>query len=157
MSYKIIKPITTQERADFIVEHNHNNGRRIEETDFALYALEAWELLKENTVIDNSDLYLEELEKEERKKIANLKLTRREFFLAIYKDLRITPEDIKEMISSQEDLIEFEYATEYYRGNPLIDKIGYSLGYTKSDLDYLFKNKTFPEPEIIVKEVDNNA
>ena len=31
MSYKIEKPLSIQERADFIVEYNHNQGLRIED------------------------------------------------------------------------------------------------------------------------------
>lgn len=57
MSYKLNKPYTDKQRADFIVEHNHNNGLLIQETDTALYALEAWELLEGDTVIDNTQAY----------------------------------------------------------------------------------------------------
>ena len=57
MSYKLDKPYSDKQRADFIVEHNHNNGLTIQETDTALYALEAWELLEGDTVIDNTESY----------------------------------------------------------------------------------------------------
>ena len=57
MSYKLEKPYTDRERADFVVLYNHQNGRKIEETDTALYALEAWELLEGDTVIDNTQSY----------------------------------------------------------------------------------------------------
>ena len=70
-------------------------------------------------------------------------LTKREVFLAIYQDKTITPEQIRAQITDQEALIEFDYAEKYYRGNPLIDILGQALGYTKEQLDYLFKNKTF--------------
>ena len=71
-------------------------------------------------------------------------MTKREVFLAIYKYSGILPEQIREKITSKEALIEFDYANEYYRGNPLIDSIGSSLGYTKDLLDYLFEHKEFP-------------
>ena len=45
MSYKLDKPYTDKERADFVVLHNHQNNLRIEETDIALYALEANEMI----------------------------------------------------------------------------------------------------------------
>ena len=45
MSYKLDKPYTDKERADFVVSHNHQNNLRIEETDIALYALEANEMM----------------------------------------------------------------------------------------------------------------
>lgn len=87
----------------------------------------------------------------EAKRLAELKLTKREVFLALYKDLGITPEEIKSGITDPSALIEIEYANEYYRGNSLIDMIGASLGYTKEELDYLFENKEFPPK----KEVEN--
>ena len=85
-----------------------------------------------------------EQEEAERQRINMLSLTKREVFLAIYKDNRITPEQIKAQITDTEALIEFEYANEYYRGNPLINLIGAKLGYSSKDLDYLFENKELP-------------
>lgn len=60
MSYILEKPYTDTEYADFIVLHNHNNRRKIEETETALYALEAWEVLEGDTVIDNTEEYNKE-------------------------------------------------------------------------------------------------
>lgn len=45
MSYKLEQPYTEEERANFIVEYNHNQGLLIEETDEALYALEPNEIM----------------------------------------------------------------------------------------------------------------
>ena len=56
----------------------------------------------------------------------------------------MTPEQIKAQITDPKALIEFEYANDYYRGNPLIDEIGEKLGFTSADLDYLFENKALP-------------
>lgn len=39
MSYRLNKPYTDAQRADFIVEYNHQSGLRIEETEDALFAL----------------------------------------------------------------------------------------------------------------------
>ena len=85
--------------------------------------------------------YEQEEAQKERARINQLSLTKREVFLALYKDKGITPEQIKAQITSPEALIEFEYASEYFRGNPLIDLIGQTLGYTSEQLDYLFENK----------------
>ncbi len=57
MSYKLEKPYTDAQRADFVVVHNHQNGRKIEETATALYALEAYELLEGDIVVDNTAAY----------------------------------------------------------------------------------------------------
>ena len=126
------KPYTEEQRMDFIVEQNHTNGYVIKETETAL---EAWGLTEE------------EKAQQEAERIAKLSLTKREVFLALYKDKGITPEQIKAQIQSPEALIEFEYATDYYRGNPLIDAIGLLLGYTKEDLDYLFEHKELPSED----------
>lgn len=64
MSYKLEKPFIEEQYSDFIVEHNHNNGRIIEETDTAVYALEAWEKLVDDEVIDNTEEYERDQAKE---------------------------------------------------------------------------------------------
>lgn len=86
----------------------------------------------------------DEVAEKEAKRMAKLSLTKREVFLALYKDKGITPEQIKAQIANPEALIEFEYANDYFRGNPLIDVIGGVLGYTSAQLDYLFEHKEFP-------------
>ena len=83
----------------------------------------------------------EEKAREERERINKLSLTKREVFLALYKDKGMTPEQVKAQITNPEILIEFEYANDYFRGNPLIDLIGQTLGYTSEQLDYLFEHK----------------
>lgn len=87
----------------------------------------------------------EEKEQEERERLNKFSLTKREVFLALYKDKQITPEQLKAQITDPEALIEFEYANDYFRGNPLIDLIGEKLGYSSDELDYLFENKELPE------------
>lgn len=124
---KIDKPYNIEQRINFVAK---NMMYQIKETDTAL---EAWDFTQE--------------EKENRSKeyINQLSLTKREVFLALYKDKGITPEQIKAQIQNPEALIEFEYANDYFRGNPLIDLIGKTLGYTSDELDYLFVNKELPE------------
>ncbi len=120
------KPYTDNEAIDFISFNNAVMKYKIVETETAL---EAWGLTEE------------EIQQQERERINKLSMTKREVFLALYRDKGITPEQIKSQITSPEALIEFEYATEYYRGNPLIDQIGLMLGYTSEQLDNLFENK----------------
>ena len=100
----------------------------------------------EEYVLKDEDWEQKQIQKE-KERIAKLSLTKREVFLALYKDKQITPEQIKEQITDPEALIEFEYANDYYRGNPLIDQIGALLGYTTENLDYLFEFKEFPIKE----------
>ena len=85
--------------------------------------------------------YEQECEQKEKERISRLSLTKREVLLAIFDDKGITPEQIKEKLDER-GKIEFDYANEYFRGNPLIDALGNALGYTSQQLDYLFTNKT---------------
>ncbi len=87
----------------------------------------------------------EEKEREERERINQLSLTKREVFLAIYRDKQITPEQIRAMLTSEEARIEFDYANDYFRGNPLIGQLGEALGYTPSQLDTLFETGEIPQ------------
>lgn len=139
---KLLKPYTDKQRMDFIVENNHEQGYEIRETETEL---QAWG-------------YTEEEKKEqERKKLDMLSLTKREVFLALYNDKGITPEAIKEYIKDPESLIEFEYANDYFRGNPLIDAIGQTLGYSSEQLDYLFEHKEFPKKEEPTEEINETT
>lgn len=126
---KLDKPYSLEQRINFVSTYDCFN---IVETELAL---EAWDYTEE------------EKAQREREYINQLSLTKREVFLALYRDKGITPEQIKAQIQNPEALIEFEYANDYFRGNPLIDLIGQTLGYTSEDLDYLFINKTLPNIE----------
>ena len=152
--YELDKPYTDKQRLDFIVQYSHNQGLRIEETSKALYALEAWEILDNDNIIDNKDAYNVEQEKKELERLGKLKLSKREVFLGLYQAKGITPDEIKALISNPKDLIEFEYANDYYRGNSLIDKIGVLIGLKSSELDYFFEYKKFLDLETI-REDDN--
>lgn len=50
MSYELKKPITDTQKADFIVEYNHNQGLRIEDTEMFLFALEPNEIMGEKEI-----------------------------------------------------------------------------------------------------------
>ena len=126
------KPYNESDRLNFIVVQNHQLGYKIAETQTEL---QAWGYTEE------------EKEQQERERLDKLSLTKREVFLALYRDKGITPEQLKAQVQDPEALIEFEYATEYYRGNPLINQIGALLGYTSEDLDYLFEHKELSATE----------
>ena len=106
--------------------------------------------------------YTEEEKQEQRKEqIAKLSMTKREMFLGLYQAKQITPDMLKAQITDPQALIEFEYANDYYRGNPLIDVIGSQLGFTSEQLDRFFDTKDYHEllpvePEEPVVE-DTNA
>lgn len=153
MSYKLQKPYTKEQKLDFIVKYNHNQGLVIAEASNVIYALEPWEKLENGEVVSDKESYEAEQEAAERERIARLSLTKREVFLALYKAKGVTPEQIRAEITDPEALIEFEYANDYYRGNPLIDLIGEKLGFTSEELDYLFENGELPN--ILGEEVES--
>lgn len=148
MSYKLEKPYTDKARADFIAEHNHRGGMRTAETESALYALEAWEELEGDTVIDNTEEYEAEQAQKERERLDMLNLTKADVLLALYEDKGLTPENIKTMLANDiPALIKFDYASSYYRGDDVVNALGLALGYTTEEMDYLFENKKFPPEE----------
>lgn len=98
--------------------------------------------------------YIAKKEQDERERIAKLSLTKREVFLALYKAKGITPEMIRAQITDTEALIEFDYATEYFRFNPLINQIGAMLGFTPEQIDYLFEHKELP---VVQEEVTEES
>lgn len=89
----------------------------------------------------------EEQKEQERQRLDMLSLSKREVFLALYEAKGITPDELKKQITDPKALIEFEFANDYYRGNPLINQVGALLGITPDELDYLFQNKKLPEVE----------
>ena len=166
MSYELKKPFSDFEKSDFIVTYNRNQKLNIVDTDLFLFALEDNEIMGEKeieTVIIDPETgethtetltvpypvinpnYEEEQAQKEQERLSKLSLTKREVFLALYRAKEITPDMLKAQIQDTEALIEFEYANDYYRGNPLIDTIGGMLNYTAEDLNYLFENKEFPK------------
>ena len=72
MSYKIEKPLSIEERTNFIVEYNHNLSLKIEETDLAMYALEEWEELVGDEVIDNKEAWEEKQAQKEKERACAL-------------------------------------------------------------------------------------
>lgn len=79
----------------------------------------------------------------EKERIGNLKLTKREVFLGLFQAKGVTPDMLKAQITDPQALIEFEYANDYYRGNPLIDIVGATLGITPEQLDKFFDTNDF--------------
>lgn len=104
--------------------------------------LEIKEVEEGYVIYDFELMTVEEKEKKEAQKERNrldlLSLTKREVFLGLYQAKGITPEQIKAQITDPAALIEFEYANDYFRGNPLINTVGQTLGITSDQLDKFF-------------------
>jgi hypothetical protein len=125
---ELIKPYSEDQRIDFIIEQNYNNGYEIKETAISL---QAW------------GYTVRELEQQEKERKAKLSLTKREVFLGLYQAKGVTPEMIKAQITDPMALIEFEYANDYFRGNPLINTVGCALGITPKQLDAFFEDGNY--------------
>ena len=155
MSYKLGKPFSEIERADFIVQYNHNMLLKIYETQTALYALEPHEKLVDDVVVDNSIEYNKEKERIEKERIAMLNLTGADVERAIYKAKGMDFNDIIAFLEAQPlsqdgtpvvDIkalkIELK-ANNFYRGNPYINLVGSLLGFSENQLDEFFETNDY--------------
>ena len=150
MAYKLIKPYTAKQYADFIVLHNHQNGRKIEESvNGELFALEPYEKLVDGEVIDNTQEYEQEQVRQEAERIAMLNLTAADVERAIYKAKGLDFDDVIFLVENQKATIDIKAlqielkANNFYRGNPYIDAVGTILGFTKEQLDKFFDTNDY--------------
>lgn len=150
MVYKLEQPYTDKQRADFIVLHNHQNGRKIEESvNGELFALEPYEKLVDGEVIDNTQEYEQEQARKEAERIAMFNLTAADVERAIYKAKGLDFNDVICLVENQKAAIDIKAlqielkANNFYRGNPYIDAVGTILGFTKEQLDKFFDTNDY--------------
>lgn len=138
--YKLEKPYANKQKYDFIVEYGSSGkGLEIEETDLALYALEPWETLKGDEVIENKEQWEIEQTQKEKERVAKLTCTKRVFALML-QELGITYTQLKALIATNEQAqLEWDLCVELERQNPLLDIMASQLGVTPEQLDGLFK------------------
>lgn len=79
MSYELRKPYTEKERTNFIINYNHNQGLKIEETLEVLYALEVNEIMVDGKPQVDPD-YEAKQAQIEKARIQELSMTRSDFF-----------------------------------------------------------------------------
>ena len=133
------KPYTENQRMDFIVEYNHNQGCEIEELEDK--TLQAFEIVKTD----------EEKAKEERERLDMLSMTRGDVFEALILAKGLGKAQIRAMIEQAEldtvtkalYLNRFDEALEFYRGYPIFDMLGEALDITPSMLDRFFDEKDY--------------
>jgi hypothetical protein len=131
----LLKPYTEEQRLNFIVEQNHNNGYEIQETETAL---EAWGYTEE------------EKAEQERERIGNLQCTKRVFILMLEQLGLDYFEQIEPAINANRQAkLEWELCVELERKNPLLDQLALQFGVTSEQLDNLFK---FANGEITQQE-----
>ena len=139
---ELLKPYSEEQRINFIVEQNHNNGYEIKETETALQAWGSTE---------------EEISEQEAERIANLHMTRGDVFRGLLLAKAVTRADMRGLIEAMPEetpeqriakeyaLIDFDEALEFYRGVPLIDTVGAQLGITPTQMDRFFDTKDWHE------------
>jgi len=135
---ELLKPYTDEQRMEFIVEQNHNNGYEIRETEEALQALGYTE---------------EEKEEQEQERIGNLQCTKRVFVLMLEQLGLDYFEKLEPAINANRQAkLEWELCVELQRKNPLLDQLASQFGITSKQLDDLFK---FANNEITQEEFLN--
>lgn len=83
----------------------------------------------------------EQKEQEEKKRVAMLKMTPRDFLLAIT-GMGVDFAKIRELMATNPQVeIELNYCNYVYRGNALLDQLCGQFGITTTQLDELFKSK----------------
>lgn len=150
---ELIKPYTENERMDFIVLENHNNGYEIRETETAL---QAWGYTEE------------EKAQQEAERIAQLHLTRGDVFRALLMSRQVTRAQIRALIEQMPDetpeeqiakeyaLIDFDESLDFYRGVALIDTLGTQLGISSEAMTQFFETNDYHYliPDVRVQNED---
>ena len=133
------KPYTENQRMDFIVQYNHNQGCEIEELEDK--TLQAFKIVKTD----------EAKAKAERERLDMLSMTRGDVFEALILAKGLGKAQIRAMIEQAElDTItkalylnRFDEALEFYRGYPIFDMLGQALGVTSEMLDKFFETRDY--------------
>ena len=159
MSYKLDKPFTQQQKNEFLEKYNRDeNMLQIEETENALYALEANEIMVEGVPAVDPD-YETKQAQIEQERIAMLSLTGADVERGIYKAKGMDFDDIIAYVTQLQpqglDIkalkIELK-ANNFYRGNPYVDAVGTLLGFTKEQLDAFFKDGNYEHLLVVEDE-----
>lgn len=120
-------------------------------TGDSIEALEKATLLMPNITIEKTDIeyvnvggkYVtpEVAIEKEKERVAMLKMTPRDFLLAIT-NMGVEWTDIKALMDSNPQVaIELQFCNNVYRGNPLLDQLCGQFNVTSEQLDELFKAK----------------
>ena len=138
MSYKLEKPYTQEERMDFIVQYNYNKGLNLEETEVALFALEAWEIMQNGQPVRNPN-YEKEIEERKKEELMKSNMTKLDFVNAL-ETLGVNYyEHLVPLLNSNlEAKKQWDLCERVYRFNPLLDELAKGFGITPNQLDKIF-------------------
>lgn len=139
--------------------------------DKALYKLDEIIETQDEYVLDGEEYVLKDeaweqkQAQKERERIAMLSLTRGDVFRGLLMAKQVTRTQIRAMIENNETLsilekemalIDFDEALNFYRGNPLIDTLGMTLGITTKQLDEFFETGDWTCLIVPVEEEQSN-
>lgn len=124
---ELIKPYTEEERLDFIIDQNYNNGFEIKETEISL---QAWGYTKE------------ELEQQEKERLMKSNMTKLDFVNALEPFGVNYYEHIVPLLNSNSEAKkQWDLCERVYRFNPLLDELAKGFGVTPKQLDEIFGGK----------------
>jgi hypothetical protein len=155
MSHELKKPITTEERTDFIFEYNRSQGLLIEETDLYLFALEVNEIMGEKEVegqlipypVVDPD-YEEEQKEKEAERIRELYMTRSDFFDGLIRAFGIDEDDLLPVLQQLLVTLPIEDVQKKIALNNYKNALNF---YRKHDLFTLLSGVTIPvTPELSI-------
>lgn len=131
---KLEKPYLEKDRLDFIVKYNHNLGKKIEEDEDFMYALEPNEYLVDGMIMVDDVRYEKEQKELEKAYIQTLSIPKAVLMLHVYQQTGKRPQDIEFPVEEQ---IVFDCSNEIKRTEKLLQYLGLS----EDELDELFKNQ----------------
>lgn len=133
-------PYTEEQRINFIIVNNDQNGYEIRTNDNN-NNIEAWGYTEE------------EAQEQEEERISHLQCTKRVFVLMIEQMGFDYFEQIEPLINANRQAkLEWELCVELERANPLLDILGAQLGVTHEQLNRLFQ---YANGEISLEEFRN--
>lgn len=139
MAYRLVKPYSEVQKIEFIVEYNHKQGLRIEETENALLALEQNEIVENGEAVVDED-YEETQNQIEANRVKLLSMTKLDFFKHVLSPAGIGYSDLQSVLDENPDMkVAWELCSRVYRGDENLTAWAASAGVSASVLDEKFK------------------
>lgn len=139
MAYRLVKPYSETQKIEFIVEHNHKKGLRIEETENCIFALEDNEIMNNGEpVVDEA--YEEKQNQIEANRVKLLSMTKLDFFKYVLAPAGIEYSDLQSVLDENPNMkVAWELCSRVYRGDENLAAWAESAGVSASVLDEKFK------------------
>ena len=155
MSHELKKPITIEDRSQFIIQYNREMGLNTVDTELYLFALEPNEMMGEKEVegqiipypVINPD-YEEEQAEIERQRIMSLYMTRSDFFDGLIRAFGIDEDDLLPVLQQLLVTLPIEDVQKKIALNNYKNALNF---YRKHDLFTLLSGVTIPvTPELSI-------